>query len=550
MSDTKIRIILQSRLNSSRLPGKMLLQIGGYPLVVLCAKRCASANMELVVATSDERSDDPLVETLKKYNIQYVRGDLDDVLGRFIKASEDLNDKDILVRLTGDNPFVNAEFVKQLVNFHFENKKEYSRTLSPDDGLPYGLSAEVVTVGALREIHNGNPDKDQKEHVTLALAQKGDFVLFKNKGTQDLSHLRITVDTFEDYQKACRTFNACDGDVTEISWQDLVTKLQSFRDTPTFKIPQKTSNGKVHGIMALGTVQFGLPYGVANTHGQPKPADVRAIIQQAVNHGVNMFDTASAYGASEKVLGQAISKDIRSDLLITTKLAPLADVNEDTPDSEIELRVEQSVYRSLLNLKLESLPVLMLHRWEHYEFKKQIIIKKLQILKKEGLIKELGCSIQNPEEGLKAISAPELNFIQMPFNIIDSRWKESGFIDRAKQQSNKHIQARSSLLQGLLTMSPDQWPVHKKYAETIHQWLSDKVSQYNRSSIIDLCYAYITAQTWINSIVVGLETNEQLEENLNLFNQNPLSAEQANDIDKSKIEISADLLNPATWDNG
>jgi spore coat polysaccharide biosynthesis protein SpsF len=527
----------------------MLLDVGGYPLVVLCAKRCASSDMELVVATSEERSDDPLVEVLEQHDIEYIRGDLEDVLSRFIKASEDLNDNDVLVRLTGDNPFVNAEFVKELVDFHFENQKEYSRTLSPNDGFPYGLSAEAVTVGALRKIYNSNPDRDQKEHVTLALTQKDDFALYKNSKAENLSHLRITIDTFDDYLRACRTFNACKNPLMA-SWQDLIKTLQSFDGTPTFKIPQKISNNKTQGIMALGTVQFGLPYGVANKNGQPELADIQTIIKRALDHGVNMFDTASAYGTSEQVLGQAIPKELRQDLFITTKLDPLSDIDENTPDTEIELRVEQSVLKSLLHLKLETLPVLMLHRWDHYEFKNGIIIKKLQELQKNGLIKKLGCSVQTPEEGLKAINALELTFIQMPFNIIDNRWKKSGFIDQVSKQADKHIQARSSLLQGLLTMNPDQWPVHKECSGPIHQWLTDTMKKYDRSSIIDLCYSYVAAQPWINSIVVGLETQEQLAENLELFHKTPLNEEQALEIDNNKLDVPQALLNPATWNNG
>jgi len=220
----QIRLILQARLNSSRLPGKVLLPVGGLPLVVLCARRAMTCGYPLVAVTSDQASDDPLVSVLDEHGIAYERGDLDDVLSRFVMASRDMDDSDLVVRLTGDNPCVDGDFIQDLLTFHVAHGHPYTRTLSPDDGLPYGLSAEIITAGGLRAIAAANPTAAHKEHVTLAWTESGDYQLFKNGTGADLSHLRVTVDTPEDYQLACRIFEGDAAQSIATPWQTLITR--------------------------------------------------------------------------------------------------------------------------------------------------------------------------------------------------------------------------------------------------------------------------------------------------------------------------------------
>ena len=109
-------IVIQARCSSSRLPGKVLLPVAGYPIAVLVAKRAATKGFPVVVATSTDSSDDILASTLRDYGLQVVRGPLEDVLGRCLMAIQNVSDDTAIVRLTADNLFPDGAFVEELVN--------------------------------------------------------------------------------------------------------------------------------------------------------------------------------------------------------------------------------------------------------------------------------------------------------------------------------------------------------------------------------------------------------------------------------------------------
>ena len=109
--------ILQARTNSARLPKKSLLPIAGVPLSLLCAKRCFSKDLEFILATSDNKTDDDLVRLFKSNNFMVYRGQLNNVLDRFIKIIniKKLYDSDVIIRLTADNPLVDIYLIKKMI---------------------------------------------------------------------------------------------------------------------------------------------------------------------------------------------------------------------------------------------------------------------------------------------------------------------------------------------------------------------------------------------------------------------------------------------------
>ena len=157
--------ILQARTSSSRLPRKALLPLAGYPVSVLAALRAGNRGMPVVVATSDDRSDDELADVLRSHNLTTFRGPLEDVLGRYHLASVDLDDRDTIVRLTGDNVLPDGDFVQELAAAFAPSGLEYVATESLKGGLPYGLGAEAFTVGALRKAHRAATSRHDREHV-------------------------------------------------------------------------------------------------------------------------------------------------------------------------------------------------------------------------------------------------------------------------------------------------------------------------------------------------------------------------------------------------
>ncbi|MDA9641687.1 hypothetical protein N9T26_02235 [Alphaproteobacteria bacterium] len=169
--------IIQSRTNSFRLPGKCFLPVGGMPLAVLCAKRAISNFAETWVATSASPLDNLLADRLKAANIQFYRGSLDCVLDRFCSLCRlrKINDNDVVIRLTGDNPIVDRVFLEKMKNIWESHDLEYL-TGEPSDlkkyGWPKGLSAEFFRAGLLYASQSLTADKLNQEHVTLAIRNK------------------------------------------------------------------------------------------------------------------------------------------------------------------------------------------------------------------------------------------------------------------------------------------------------------------------------------------------------------------------------------------
>jgi len=293
--------------------------------------------------------------------------------------------------------------------------------------------------------------------------------------------------------------------------------------------------------LALGAAQLGMKYGRANTNGMPERDEAVGILQSACELGVDLFDTARAYGDSESVIGDAAL----SGVTISTKLSPLTHLNENYSPEQIKQLVLSDIEASISNLKTEYIDILMLHRWEHRY--NDVIWQTLLELKDKNIIKTLGASVSNPKEALEAVADNDIGFIQLPLNLLDWRWEKSGLANVALS-SHKHIQARSVLLQGLLVSDASFWPdIDGVNCNEIIEKLDSFVSGFGRSGRADLCYAYVRSLPWVSSVVVGMETMEQLKNNVELFSYNPLDKKQCEIIQKSFNNTVERLLNPSLW---
>ena len=193
--------ILQARSTSSRLPGKVLLPLAGEPMVLRQLERIGRASSVdgIVVATSDDPSDDRLAVTLADAGYDYVRGPLDDVLGRFIVALDECQ-PDVVVRLTADCPLISPSVIDAVVyRFHSSSADYVSNTMQPT--YPDGLDVEITTASVLREVA-ASTDAHEREHVTLGIyRQPEQFVIenFADPTGRDNSNLRWTVDNADDF---------------------------------------------------------------------------------------------------------------------------------------------------------------------------------------------------------------------------------------------------------------------------------------------------------------------------------------------------------------
>lgn len=188
--------ILQARMSSSRLPGKVLAPVLDVPMIGRQIERLrrASSLDDLVVATSIDSSDDPLCEYLSAIDVKIVRGSLDDVLNRFVTVIKQYQ-PDTVVRLTADCPLASPSVIDAVITeFHSRSIDYLSNTLQPS--FPDGLDVEVVKASALVRAADEFSDSPEREHVTLGVYRRPEIFSVANfAGDSDYSDLRWTVDT-------------------------------------------------------------------------------------------------------------------------------------------------------------------------------------------------------------------------------------------------------------------------------------------------------------------------------------------------------------------
>ncbi len=298
--------------------------------------------------------------------------------------------------------------------------------------------------------------------------------------------------------------------------------------------------------LVLGSVQLGLPYGVTNTTGKPSRADALRLVHRALDAGICGIDTARAYGDSEERLGDALSG--RKPVRTVTKLSPLAELAPDAPRDAVRAAVNESIAQSLAALKYARIDCLLVHRAQHMTSHGGAVWERLIELLEDGTILALGVSVQTPAEAHAALDNADVSQIQMPFNVLDWRWRELGVITRFEQRPHITVHARSVFLQGLLANPACCWPaVAGVDAAAITKLIGELARDHGRECAADLCVAYVRGQRFVDGVVVGMETTDQLEENLRLFLRPPLAAEACADIDRQMPRLPETLLNPALW---
>lgn len=191
--------VLQARMTSTRLPGKVLLPVLDEPMVVRQIERIRRARRVdgIVLATSTDPSDDVLADVAGELGIGVVRGPVDDVLHRFVMAVETF-EPDVVVRLTADCPLASPAVIDAVIEQFADTDVDYcSNTLTPT--FPDGLDAEVVRASVLLDVAQVSEDPAEREHVTLGVYRHPErYRLGNHAGERDLSGLRWTVDTADD----------------------------------------------------------------------------------------------------------------------------------------------------------------------------------------------------------------------------------------------------------------------------------------------------------------------------------------------------------------
>jgi len=546
----RIVAVIQARMGSSRLPGKVLLPICGIPVAILAAKRAQRNTYEVRIATTVDPLDDILVEMAKEADIPVVRGNVEDVLGRFVEATADLPDEALVVRLTADNVFPDADLIGMIVDEFLRKGATSLVAATPESGIPYGLAAEVFRCGVLREAARNATNPYQREHVTPWIKSRyGQESIRVPDVPEGWAALRCTIDTLEDYVHVWRAFTRCGGDPVLIPWRALCEALAEITYVPVFRVPIREVMGVPHSVLVLGTAQLGLEYGWANTTGCPSEDEAALIVKKAIDHGVTHVDTARAYGESERRIGFVLESGYRNALTVVTKLDPLESLPPEASEHCVRTAVDASVFRSCRELRVPRLGVLLIHRAAHLDSHGGVIWKRLCELRDQGVIGALGVSVQSVDEAMRALVNPDVQYIQLPFNILDRRWLDPTFQEALRVRSDVVVHARSPLLQGLLAIDdPTMWPkVPGVDPRRILSKLRALVERLGRRDVVDLSLAYVRGQKWIHGVVLGVEKLDQLTDAAKLMCTPPLTLAECHLVEREIEGGPEALVNPALW---
>lgn len=286
--------------------------------------------------------------------------------------------------------------------------------------------------------------------------------------------------------------------------------------------------------IGLGTVQFGLDYGVSNKGGKTPVEEVKRIIEAAAQNNVRVIDTAALYGTSEDSLGMSLPS--RHGFDIVTKTIKFGNVTIGDDDAA---SLESAFARSLSRLKASSVYGLLIHDADDlFKDGGGRLYEKMVELKEAGLVKKIGASVYTAGQIDRLLSGFSIDLAQLPVNVLDQRLIRSGHLAKLRS-AGVEVHGRSAFLQGLLLMDPDGLapffePV-KEHLRLYHAFLErEKISPVHGA------IGFVTGIDDIDTVVCGVETKDQL---LDILRARPLSATA---FDEFAISDER-MLNPAKW---
>lgn len=283
--------------------------------------------------------------------------------------------------------------------------------------------------------------------------------------------------------------------------------------------------------IALGTVQFGLDYGVANTSGRIGGSVANAILRKAQRAGMDTLDTAIAYGDCESVLGGLGVQGWK----VVTKLPAVPD-----GCSDVIRWVRSQLQESLKRLGLQHLHGLLLHRPDQLrEAIGPALYAGLQSLKNDGLVAKVGVSVYGPGELGELYSKYRVDLVQAPLNILDRSLVDSGWALRLKD-AGVEIHTRSVFLQGLLLMPKDKRPAKfNRWFDLWQEW--DRWLLSTGLSPVQACMRYANSLDVIDRVVVGVDSDAQLQEIIEAADGKLPTMPEFPDLQDAR------LINPASW---
>lgn len=197
---SNLMVIIQARMTSTRLPGKVLLPLCGKTVLQVMIERLQPLHKHIIVATTNDSTEQPIVELCKKLGIRNYQGDTDDVLGRYFEAAQAFgaDSNTTIVRLTSDCPLIDVQLCQKVIKHHQTYNFDMVN-LGPHSGYPRGLDCCAFSFSLLNNTHLCATHPADREHVTLGMAKFNNISVFTFSAEEDLSHYRLTLDEPDDY---------------------------------------------------------------------------------------------------------------------------------------------------------------------------------------------------------------------------------------------------------------------------------------------------------------------------------------------------------------
>lgn len=297
--------------------------------------------------------------------------------------------------------------------------------------------------------------------------------------------------------------------------------------------------------LCLGTVQFGMKYGVNNQIGrQPTWQESFEMLDYSLENGIDTIDTARAYGEAELVLGEYFKnrRDKKNNVKVISKLRP----NVIDEGADIEKVIMDECKNTLLRLNIDKLNGYLLHTPE-YIYNKEIL-SALQELKSKNYVDNIGVSIYDLKEGLEAIKTGVIDYIQLPYSVLDQRGSKADFFEKAKQERIT-VFTRSAFLQGLFMMDEDSIPKHLVDSVSYVK-IFEKVRKKYGLSKAEALINFVKYEKNIDYIVFGVEKKEQLIEDINVYNKEIDVLDFVNEIKEKIDNVDKSIIFPSLWSNG
>jgi aryl-alcohol dehydrogenase-like predicted oxidoreductase len=298
---------------------------------------------------------------------------------------------------------------------------------------------------------------------------------------------------------------------------------------------RRRSEGSNVTKLALGTAQFGMPYGISNSVGVPNPSEIKKILDWSKKSFVTLLDTAPAYLESENVLGQLLADDEYFEI-VTKSTAGLAE----SVDPVGELK--SGFLRSLDRLKKKALYGLLIHQpYDLLGKGGSNLYTELLRLKNSGLVKKIGVSVYTSDQADRIIERFKIDLIQVPVNLMDQRLVSSGCLARLKQ-SGVEVHARSVFLQGLLLLKDQQLPKGFESVREHLRFIRDTVEVHGLT-MVQAALGYVHQLKEIDKVLVGTVSLTQLKELVLASNQ----PEKPWDFVKKFSWDDDKIINPSLW---